>query len=285
MIRVSLFALSLLFLPVRAQELPSSITQRPNGEIILPITAATRSTDGTLSWTYKPTRWGMYDVEVLSPGNPPTAFRVQVAGKELTAPSDATPAKNGDNEAFSPLGRFYLEKSEPFEIRAAANKNAELKAIRLRPAPEGKPIRQERDEIVLHARDATTHSVMMRYEPATNKNCLGFWTNPNDSASWTFEVTKPGTYDIEFWQGCGKGQGGSEAAVTIAELSSGKPNTLKEAQFTVEDTGHFQNFIPRNLGEVTFKTPGTYELRVQPIRKKAAAVMDIRQILLQPRAR
>src|SRR3954449_1372324 len=56
--------------------------------------------------------------------------------------------------------------------------------------------------ITLTARDATTHGTQMRYEPATNKNCLGFWTNPEDWADWTFNVAKPGTFIIEVWQGC-----------------------------------------------------------------------------------
>ena len=162
---------------------------------------------------------------------------------------------------------------------ATAGSTGNLEAVLLRPAPEGKPIVQDSDEIVLHARDATTHSVMMRYEPATNKNCLGYWTNPNDTASWDFEVTKPGAYEIEIWQGCGKGQGGSTVGVRVLRADS----VLKEANFTVEDTGHFQNFIPRNLGLVTFSEKGKYRFLVAPEKKKAAAVMDIRQIVLKPR--
>ncbi len=51
---------------------------------------------------------------------------------------------------------------------------------------------------------------MMRYEPATNKNCLGYWVNPADWADWTFPVDRPGTFDVEVWQGAGTGQGGSD---------------------------------------------------------------------------
>src|SRR6185295_13036442 len=69
--------------------------------------------------------------------------------------------------------------------------------------------------ITLLARDATTHSVMMRYEPQTNKNCLGYWTNPADWANWDFEVVRPGKFEVEVWQGCGKNQGGSEVAVEV----------------------------------------------------------------------
>jgi hypothetical protein len=56
----------------------------------------------------------------------------------------------------------------------------------------------------------------------------------------------------------------------------------KRISFTVEDTGHFQNFVPRQLGTVTFPATGVHALAVRPQKKKAAAIMDIRQVLLIP---
>jgi hypothetical protein len=212
----------------------------------------------------------MYEVTLLYP---PVDYRSSV---EIEIAGQKFPVSNfGDRKK-----RFYLAKADPFQLRAASRNAKSIKdlgAVILLPAPEGKEIVQNSNEIVLHARDATTHSVMMRYEPATNKNCLGYWTNPNDTASWEFEVTKPGTFEIELWQGCGKGQGGSTVAVRILHADS----VLKEANFTVEDTGHFQNFIPRNLGAVTFREKGQYRFLVAPQNKKAAAVMDIRRIVLK----
>src|SRR6266404_4909243 len=63
---------------------------------------------------------------------------------------------------------------------------------------------------LLHARDAATHGSMLRYEPQTNKNCLGYWMKVEDWAEWSFHVEKAGGFAVELWQGCGKGQGGSE---------------------------------------------------------------------------
>ena len=90
-----------------------------------------------------------------------------------------------------------------------------LRTVTLVPAPEGGASVQQGNRIVLPSSNAITHSVMMRYEPATNKNCLGYWTNPNDAAEWKFQVARPGAYGVEIWQGCGKGQGGSEVAVEV----------------------------------------------------------------------
>jgi hypothetical protein len=78
---------------------------------------------------------------------------------------------------------------------------------------------------------------------------------------------------VEVLQGCGKGQGGSVVKVVSGEQS---------LEFTVEDTGHFQNFKRRELGTFSFDKPGVYELSLQPQRKAAAAVMDVREMTLVP---
>ena len=130
-----------------------------------------------------------------------------------------------------------------------------LKAVSLRPAPEGRPVTQDAGGLItLHARDATTHSVMMRYEPATNKNCLGYWVNPSDWADWEFTVAQPGTFEVEVWQGCGKGQGGSDVAVEVSG---------QRFDFIVEETGHFQIFLPRRIGQAHFATAGQQTLSVR----------------------
>lgn len=127
--------------------------------------------------------------------------------------------------------------------------------------------------ITLLARDATTHSATMRYEPQTNKNCLGYWTNPADWAGWDFEVVHPGNFQVEVWQGCGKGQGGSDVAVEI---------NGKKFDFVVEETGHFQIFLPRKVAIVNFPNPGRFSLALKPQRKQAGAIMDVRQVKLLP---
>jgi lysophospholipase L1-like esterase len=234
-----------------------------------------------VSWSYKPTRWGMYELEVIagSENRGGVPIEVQIAGHNLSA---RVPASAADPDHPLDLGRVHLSKAEPFsvQLRKAAEGAVLLKALVLRPAPEGRPIVQSDPTITLRAADAITHSVTLRYEAVTNKNCLGYWTNPNDTAEWKFQVRTPGRYEIQLWQGCGKGQGGSDVLVQL--IGHGK--ALQEARFTVEDTGHFQNFIPRNLGAVDFDHPGEYALLIRPQRKQAGAIMDVRQVLLLPQA-
>jgi pimeloyl-ACP methyl ester carboxylesterase len=127
--------------------------------------------------------------------------------------------------------------------------------------------------IILPARDATTHGTQLRYEPAAIKNCLGYWTQAEDWAEWRFNITQPGTFEVELWQGCGQGQGGSQATLEVGN---------KQFSFVVEETGHFQVFLPRSLGRVSLATPGTYTLSIRPKHKQASAIMDVRQVRLLP---
>src|SRR3989442_10520846 len=146
-----------------------------------------------------------------------------------------------------------------------------LSAAELKPAPVI-AVQEESGAITLAARDATTHGTQMHYESTPNKNCLGYWFKTEDWAEWEFKVTRPGAFDTEVWQGCGQGQGGSEV-----ELEAGT-NRFK---FMVEETGHFQIFLPRRIGRVTFAA-GTYRLALKPQRKQASAIMDVRQVNLLP---
>jgi pimeloyl-ACP methyl ester carboxylesterase len=132
---------------------------------------------------------------------------------------------------------------------------------------------RESKVIVLAARDATTHGTQLHYESATNKNCLGYWFNPEDWAEWSFEVPRAGSYAIEVWQGCGEGQGGSEVRVEV----NGERFT-----FVVEETGHFQIFVPRQIARIAFTNSGPQSLSLKPQRKQASAIMDIRQVRLLP---
>ncbi|HEX5104454.1 MAG TPA: alpha/beta hydrolase fold domain-containing protein [Pirellulaceae bacterium] len=127
--------------------------------------------------------------------------------------------------------------------------------------------------IVLHAHDAVTHGENLRYEPQPHKNTVGYWTNEDDWCEWRCYVEQPGKYELQILQGCGKGQGGSEVEVQIGD---------QFVTFTVEDTGHFQNFKERSLGTVTLAAPQVNSLQIRAKTKAAAAVMDVRQVRLIP---
>ena len=127
--------------------------------------------------------------------------------------------------------------------------------------------------ITLHAKDAVTHGERLRYEPEPHKNTLGYWTRPEDWCEWRFTASRTGRYELWVLQGCGKGQGGSEVIALVDN---------QKVEFTVEETGHFQNFKHRHVGTITLDKAGEYRLELRPQNKKANAVMDVRHLRLIP---
>ncbi len=113
----------------------------------------------------------------------------------------------------------------------------------------------------------------MRYEPKPEKNCLGFWTEPDDIAEWEFEVTKPGRYKVVVHHGCGGGNHGSEVEVRLDGQS---------LKFTTRDTGGFQSWQPVEPGEIEIRKPGKNRLVIDPVNKVKNAVLDVHKVELVP---
>lgn len=139
---------------------------------------------------------------------------------------------------------------------------------------------------ILAAHDAVTHGELIRYEPQPHKNTVGYWANPKDWFGWSLKVPAAGNYTVRVLQGCGKGQGGS--AVSLRAVAAREQQAVKHGpavepiRFTVEDTGHFQNFIPRAVGTLSFPEPGDYAIEVRCDKLAAHAVMDVREVRLIP---
>ena len=83
--------------------------------------------------------------------------------------------------------------------------------------------------ITLHASNATVHATMMRYEPQTNKNCLGYWTKAEDWADWTFDVARAGSFEVD---GEMRGHGRSEG------VKDGQTCRVKVAASVTWTTNH-----------------------------------------------
>ena len=190
--------------------------------------------------------------------------------------------EDGRQELFDlktdPRENTNLTDKQPAQATALSQKlDAWRRAVAAQmplPNPDYRPNPQTADGIILlHSRVADVHGKMLRYEPQPNKNTLGYWVQVDDWASWDFTVLKPGTFTMEILQGCGKGSGGATVEFSVGE------QVLK---MTVLDTGHFQNFVPRDIGTVKLDKPGRYTLSVKPKTKPGVAVMDLRQITLKP---
>jgi hypothetical protein len=233
-----------------------------NGVVILQAEDLKRA-EGKLASSFTASRWGMY--QLVADG---------IAAAELSATVNGKPARKAGTSTGD-LGRFYLQKAGPCVIEVIGKTDG-ITALRLVPACEGAPVVQEQGmPIELDARDSVVEGVMLRYEPNPKKLCLGFWGNPNDMPVWNYTVTTPGVYEVILTQGCGRGAGGSRAALETAGAS---------LEFTVKDTGGYQNWEEISLGKVKFDRAGPQVLRVRVL-KKARGIMDIRRVVLRPVAK
>jgi arylsulfatase A-like enzyme len=191
--------------------------------------------------------------------------------------------EDGRRELFNlksdPREGTNLADKEPDKVRELAGKldawRKSVDAQMMIANPDYHPNPQDKDGIItIRSRTAHVHGVMLRYEPLPHKDTLGYWVRADDWASMEFEVKTPGKFDVEMLVGCGNGSGGSEVEVAVGE---------QKLHFTVQETGGFQNFVPRIIGEVTLEKAGRYSLSVRPLKKPGLAVMDLRQVRLLPK--
>ena len=229
----------------------------------------------SIFWNYKATRWGMYDVELTySLESKKSKIHIQIGDQSINSEIQATNSWYKYNTVR--LGKIYLPKSGqyPIAVKGVEKGGAAVmnfKSLVLVPTSEGKEIIQSGRNISLHSRDSKVNGVTLRYEPAQKKQCLGYWSNPSDWASWDFIVKEPGDYTVTVRQGCGRGHGGSKVSVI-----SGTQKLI----FNAEDTGGFQNWKNIDIGSIKLKKPGLNILEVRPLYKKSVAVMDIQEIIL-----
>jgi hypothetical protein len=191
----------------------------------------------------------------------------------------------------SPYQRIYL-KSDPKKTALDFGAGVKEWLVTLPPSPNdaaivvietvGKPQLLTKPFVIeatpegtylLPAHFAVVHGEKLRYEPQPHKNTVGYWHNENDWCEWKLKIPQPGKYDVYVQQGCGKGHGGSEVEVKIGE---------SRLAFTVEDTGHFQNFKERQVGTLKIAKANEGSLQLRPISKASVAVMDVRRIRLVP---
>jgi len=227
-------------------------------------------------WKYKAKRPGHYQVRLhYSLSHATLGVQFKLGETRLRKTLTATPSGRRTY-----LGEVFIaDPSEQvlsvYAPTSAHMANFDLKGIDLVPTNEGEPTVSQADDgsVILLAKDATTWSETMRYESKPEKNCLGYWTDPNDFAEWEFQLKKPGRYQVIVTHGCGGGNDGSEVAVKVG---------LEEKKFKVQDTGGFQKWQDVVVGEIELKTGGVQRLVVDPLNKVKSAVLDVQKVVLKP---
>ena len=112
--------------------------------------------------------------------------------------------------------------------------------------------------VMLPAHRAITSGEKLRYEPQPFKNTVGYWTVPGDTAAWKLKLDRAGPLNVGILQGCGGGQGGSRGTIQLVRGD----RVVARLPFEVIETGHFQNFRWRHLGEMMVPEPGDYTLKL-----------------------
>lgn len=141
------------------------------------------------------------------------------------------------------------------------------------PNPFYRPNPQQTDGIVsLHARTADIHGSMLRFQSPPHLDSLGYWGKQEDWASFEFELTKTGKFDVEMLYCCKKEDAGSKL-----ELSVGGQKLSQ----IVQETGE-KKFKPLVIGSVDLTRAGRHYLSIKPQSKPGNLVMDLRRVRLLP---
>lgn len=132
--------------------------------------------------------------------------------------------------------------------------------------------------ITLACSQGITVGEKLRFEPQPHKNTIGYWAVAGDHVSWNVDVEQPFDFNVGILQGCGP-NGGGTAKVSLLH----RDKRVDSFEFEVKTTGHFQNFVWRNVGKLAVKEPGQYVVRIEAVKISDAALMDVRQLHLSPK--
>jgi alpha-L-fucosidase len=134
------------------------------------------------------------------------------------------------------------------------------------------PITQKSDGSVrLMASEAELHGGL-QYESGGGKDAIGYWTNPDDFAGWTFNVDRPGKFLV---------------AAEIASLGAGRFEIMigdQKISGTAVNTGDYTKFRSINLpGVLEISTPGKISLAVKPVAEGWQPI-NLKSLILKPAA-
>jgi len=107
--------------------------------------------------------------------------------------------------------------------------------------------------VALPAEEARLHGSEIKFEAGDQRDCLGFWTNPADWADWSFQVTRPGKFDVT----------AEVAALEGASLKVSVGDSTSTGAAAA--TGDYGKFKVARLGVLEIASPGKVTLAVRPV--------------------
>ena len=144
--------------------------------------------------------------------------------------------------------------------------------LKIKGAPDVSPIylKQADDgSVQLSAADATL-SGALQYEAGNGKDSIGYWTDPNDSPSWTFKVNRPGEFRVTA-EVATQNTASFEISIGDQKVSGSAPNT-----------GDYTKYQSIKLdGVLDIHVPGTVTLVVKPVAAGWNPI-NLKSVTLQP---
>ncbi len=136
-----------------------------------------------------------------------------------------------------------------------------------------KSIQYSDGTIIFSALDAKVDGKVAKLESHPGNHRIGFWSRVEDTVSWDYKATRPGTYAAELTYSLATGE--SVVAFDYA-------GTKIEAK--LKPTGSWYRYTTIPLGKFYVEKAGKQRLKVRPVSKIGGAVMNLKAVTLRPAA-
>ena len=144
--------------------------------------------------------------------------------------------------------------------------------LTVRGAPQVEQITIVQDfdgSLVLAANEATLRGKTIRYEEGSERNSLGFWTDPADFATWDAKIQKPGKFEVTV-----EAAATGKSALTFAVGD-------KSVQGPIQSTGDYGKFRNIKLGTIEIGTAGKAAFSLKAVKEDWQPV-NVRSVRLRP---
>jgi alpha-L-fucosidase len=122
----------------------------------------------------------------------------------------------------------------------------------------------------------TSGNTMKRYNRKAGFH-ISKWANPHDTATWNFQVDKPGIYKVKIAYAAGK-----ESENRPYEISVGSSSIKPKVVYTGSKFNALPDYDNFPVGFFEFKQPGKYSLTMRPLSSGDSYLMYLKSLVLQP---
>ncbi len=119
------------------------------------------------------------------------------------------------------------------------------------------------------AAEAKLRGSLIRLQTEGDLEGIGFWSDPNDTASWKLNVTRPGTYRIS----ADMGSQNADSRFTVEADS-------RTVDCQSEDTGGWDSYKFVDVGTITFEAAGAVTLTIKPRSADTWTPINLRTVRL-----